>query len=67
MLYRSDGAAVTMLMTEHNDEAHPDRAESAQYLEQLEQILDGYRPCQLIACNGHPMIHAALGGGVAEG
>ena len=51
---------VTLLLTEHNDEARPDRAEAAQFLSILEQLLDDFRPDQLIAANGHPMIREAL-------
>ena len=51
---------VTLLMTRHNDEARPDRAESAQFLGLLEDLLDEFAPDQLIACNGHPMIVSAL-------
>jgi len=47
---------VTLLMTRHNDEARPDRAESGQYLALLNGLLDDFAPDQLIACNGHPMI-----------
>jgi glycosyltransferase involved in cell wall biosynthesis len=58
--YSSGGAAVTMLMTEHNDEAHPNRAEAAQYQDMLEQLLASYKPDLLVACNSHPMIRSAL-------
>jgi len=52
---------VTLLLTRHNDESRPDRAEAAQFQALLEGLLDTFAPDQLIACNGHPMIHAALG------
>jgi glycosyltransferase involved in cell wall biosynthesis len=51
---------VTLLMTRHNDESRPDRAETAQYLALLDSLLDTFAPDQLIACNGHPMILEAL-------
>jgi glycosyltransferase involved in cell wall biosynthesis len=51
---------VTLLLTRHNDETRPDRAEAAQFLSVLEQLLDDFAPDQLIACNGHPMIFAAM-------
>jgi glycosyltransferase involved in cell wall biosynthesis len=51
---------VTLLMTRHNDETRPDRAESNQYLALLNGLLDDFAPDQLIACNGHPMIFEAM-------
>jgi glycosyltransferase involved in cell wall biosynthesis len=51
---------VTLLLTRHNDESRPDRAEAAQFLSGLERLFDEFAPDQLIACNGHPMIFAAL-------
>lgn len=51
---------VTLLMTRHNDESRPDRAESSQFAALLEERLDEFAPDQLIACNGHPMIFSAL-------
>jgi glycosyltransferase involved in cell wall biosynthesis len=51
---------VTLLLTRHNDESRPDRAEAAQFLSLLEQVLDDFAPDQLIACNGHPMIFEAM-------
>lgn len=51
---------VTLLITRHNDESRPDRAEAAQFLALLEQLLDDFAPDQLIACNGHPMILEAM-------
>ena len=58
--YAADGVPVTLLLTRHNDESRPDRAEAAQFQELLEQLLDEFAPDQLIACNGHPMIQRAL-------
>ena len=40
---------VTLLLTRHNDEARPDRAETAQYLALLDGLLDDFAPDQLIA------------------
>jgi hypothetical protein len=51
---------VTLLLTRHNDESRPDRAEAAQFRSLLEQVLDDFAPDQLIACNGHPMIFEAM-------
>jgi len=51
---------VTLLLTRHNDELRPDRAEAAQFLALLEQLLNDFSPDQLIACNGHPMILEAM-------
>jgi glycosyltransferase involved in cell wall biosynthesis len=58
--YTAGGVPVTLLMTRHNDESRPDRAEAAQFWALLEQLLDEFAPDQLIACNGHPMIQAVL-------
>jgi glycosyltransferase involved in cell wall biosynthesis len=51
---------VTLLLTRHNDEARPDRAETRQYLSLLDRVLDDDPPDQLIAANGHPMIFEAM-------
>jgi glycosyltransferase involved in cell wall biosynthesis len=51
---------VTLLLTRHNDERHPDRSEAAQYLELLNQLLAEHAPDVLIAANGHPMIFEAM-------
>lgn len=51
---------VTLLLTRHNDEARPDRAETAAFLRELDRLLSSFAPDQLIACNGHPMIFAAM-------
>jgi glycosyltransferase involved in cell wall biosynthesis len=51
---------VTLLLTRHNDETHPDRGEAAQYLSLLGALLDEFAPDVLIAANGHPMIFEAL-------
>ena len=51
---------VTLLLTRHNDESRPDRAEARQYLALLDKLLDDFAPDQLIACNGHPMILEAM-------
>ncbi len=58
--YEVGKVPVTLLMTRHNDESLPDRAESAQFLALFEQLLDQFRPDLLIACNGHPMIFEAM-------
>src|SRR2546422_1960161 len=51
---------VTLLLTRHNDESRPDRAEATQFLALVEQLLRDFAPDQVIACNGHPMIFQAL-------
>jgi glycosyltransferase involved in cell wall biosynthesis len=51
---------VTLLLTRHNDERHPDRGEAAQYLALFNRLLDEHRPDVVIAANGHPMIFAAM-------
>ncbi len=58
--YAVGDVPVTLLLTRHNDETKPDRAESSQFAALLHDLLDGFAPDQLIACNGHPMIFAAL-------
>jgi glycosyl transferase family 1 len=58
---------VTLLLTRHNDESQPDRAEAAQFLALLEQVLNDFAPDQLIACNGHPMIFEAMSRARARG
>ena len=58
--YTAGGVPVTLLLTRHNDESRPDRAEARQFQALLEQLLDDFGPDQLIGCNGHPMILAAL-------
>jgi len=58
--YTVKGVPVTLLMTRHNDETRPDRAESGQYLVLLNRLLDDFAPDQLIACNGHPMVFEAM-------
>jgi glycosyltransferase involved in cell wall biosynthesis len=49
-----------LLLTRHNDESRPDRAETEQYLALLDTLLEDFAPDQLIACNGHPMILEAM-------
>ena len=58
--YRTGGVPVTLLMTRHNDERRPDRAEATQFQSLVERLLDDFAPDQLIACNAHPMIQAAM-------
>ena len=58
---------VTLLLTRHNDEARPDRAEAAQYGALFDRLLDEFAPDQLIACNGHPMIFEAMARARARG
>lgn len=58
--YRIGAVPVTLLLTRHNDEARPDRAEARQYEALFVGLLDEIAPDQLIACNGHPMIQRAM-------
>lgn len=51
---------VTLVLTRHNDESRPDRAEALQFEAEFTRLLDRFRPDQLIACNAHPMIRTAL-------
>lgn len=59
--YAVGSVPVTMLVTRHNDEARPNRAETAPYLTLLSELLDDFAPDQPIACNAHPMILEAMG------
>ncbi|MGH9348719.1 MAG: glycosyltransferase [Vicinamibacterales bacterium] len=58
--YTSAGVPITLLLTRRNDESRPDRAEARQYAALVDRLLDELEPDQLIACNGHPMILAAM-------
>jgi glycosyltransferase involved in cell wall biosynthesis len=58
--YSVGAVPVTLLLTRHNDESRPDRAETAQFLALLERLLEDFAPDQLIAANGHPMIFDAM-------
>ena len=60
MRYEVGGVAVTLILSRHNDESRPDREEALQYEATLVQLLNEFAPDQLIACNGHPMIHQAM-------
>ena len=51
---------VTLLLTRHNDEARPERAEARQFVALLDTLLNDFTPDQLITCNGHPMIREAM-------
>ena len=51
---------VTLLLTRHNDERHPDRSEAAQFHALLDGLLTELAPDVLIAANGHPMIFKSL-------
>ncbi|MDA1180702.1 MAG: glycosyltransferase, partial [Planctomycetota bacterium] len=65
--FRVDGVSVQLLVTHHQDETQPDRAESDQYVRLVERELDRFRPDVLIACNGHEMIRAAMRESQARG
>jgi len=65
--YDAGGVPVTLLVTRHNDESAPDPDETRQFLELVADLLAGFAPDQVIACNAHPMIQAALAEGRALG
>jgi glycosyltransferase involved in cell wall biosynthesis len=65
--YMTGSVPVTLLLTRHNDESRPDPAESTEYLALFETLLDSVAPDQVIACNAHPMILAALAEARARG
>ena len=58
--YEVRGVPVTLILTRHNDESRPDRAEALQYEAVFTRVLHRFAPDQLIACNAHPMIRTAL-------
>ena len=58
--YHVGSVPVTLLLTRHNDEARPDRAETAAFLQEFARLLATFAPDQVIACNGHPMIFGAM-------
>lgn len=58
--YRSGNVPVTLLLTRHNDETHPDRGEGRQYEALFRRLLDNFRPDQVITCNAHPMIRSVM-------
>ena len=51
---------VSLLLTRHNDEKHPDRAEATQFLGLVDRLLIDLAPDVLIAANGHPMIFESM-------
>jgi glycosyltransferase involved in cell wall biosynthesis len=65
--YTVDDVPVTLLMTRHNDESRPKRAETNQYLALADKLLEEFAPDQLIACNGHPMIFETMARARARG
>src|SRR5262245_56505198 len=58
--YTVRGGPVTRLVTRQNAEARPNREEGEQYLREFDRLLAEFAPDVLIACNGHPMIFAAM-------
>jgi len=65
--YAVKDVPVTLLLTRHNDESRPNRAETKQYLALVDRLLEDFAPDQLIACNGHPMIFEAMSRARARG
>jgi glycosyltransferase involved in cell wall biosynthesis len=51
---------VTLLLTRANDEMRPNTKETKRYLALVDDLMRGFAPDQLIACNGHPMILEAM-------
>jgi glycosyltransferase involved in cell wall biosynthesis len=58
--YAVRGVPVTLLRTRRHDESRPHHGESRRYHELFAALVDDFQPDQVIACNGHPMIFAAL-------
>jgi glycosyltransferase involved in cell wall biosynthesis len=58
--YRVGRVPVTLVVTRHNDEARQNRKESAAYLARFDELVETFRPDQLIACNAHSMIFEAM-------
>jgi glycosyltransferase involved in cell wall biosynthesis len=58
--YAVRGVPVELLRTHRHDESRPHHGESRRYRERFAALVDDFRPDQVIACNGHPMIFAAL-------
>ncbi len=58
---------VWLLLTRHNDERRPDRRETARFESLVRRAFDEFAPDLVVACNGHPMIRAALATAKARG
>jgi glycosyltransferase involved in cell wall biosynthesis len=58
--YTIDRVGVSVIETRHNDLRRPDRAEGQQYLCRFNQLLDSFRPDQVLSYGGHPALPAAL-------
>ena len=58
--YQVGRVPVTLVVTRHNDEARPNRKESAAYLARFNELVETFQPDQLIACNAHSMIFEAM-------
>ena len=65
--YAVKDVPVTLLMTRHNDEQRPNRAETREYLALVDSLVDEFAPTHLIACNGHAMILEAMAHARARG
>ncbi len=65
--YQVGRVPVTLVVTRHNDEARPNRKETNAYLGRFDDLLETFRPDQLIACNAHPMIFEAMARARARG
>jgi hypothetical protein len=66
-VFESGGVPTTLLMTRHNDETRPNKAEARQYGALLDELLRDFAPQQVIACNAHPMIRRGLARARANG
>lgn len=65
--YRVGSVPVRLLVTRHNDETRPDRAEALQYGSTFGRLLDEFAPDVVITCNAHPMIQTAMSQARARG
>ena len=65
--FSDGGVPVWLLLTRHNDEARPDRRESARFDALVRRAFDEFAPDLVVACNGHPMIRGALAAAKARG
>ena len=61
------GAAVTMLLTRHNEGRNPDHLESEQFLFLLDQQLGEFRPDLLLTYGSHPVVAESLRRAQARG
>jgi glycosyltransferase involved in cell wall biosynthesis len=58
--YQVGRVPITLVVTRHNDEARPNRKETNAYLARFDDLVETFRPDQLIACNAHSMIFETM-------